>query len=431
MQRIYNIILISIFIIGIVVFFLIEPFDLIMAGWGKIITHPGVLISDYLRIGGLIPTLLNVWVTTFLSVFLFRILNVRFTGSIIAGLLTIAGFAFFGKTPLNVLPIWIGLFLYAWTNKQPAKNYIVIMMFATGIAPIVSYLLFGAGFQLIIAIPLALFVGILTGYVIPPLSTKAIKFHQGYNLYNVGFTIGLIAAVHAAILRAFNFDLALGGDSEPKFHWIMVGIVVALSLISIAAAVIIDKKGIANYKYLIDSTGILPSDYVDDYGMSATLFNVGVMGVFSLVGVFLLGAHIHGPLMGAILTVMGFGAFGKHPLNAWPVMVGAWLAVLLTPITLGVGPLIAIFFVTALAPIAGRYGIIVGLLAGFLHLVLTPYAYALQGGFDLYNNGFTAGFVGIIVAPIAEAIYPRFKRRNVKEVKTKRRRRLQGRGVKV
>lgn len=431
MQRTYNIILTGVFIIGLIGLFLIEPTNNTIEGLISILKHPGVLISDYLRIGGLIPTLINVWATTFLSVLLFRVLKVKFTGSIIAGILTIAGFAFFGKTPLNVLPIWLGLFIYAWVNKQPAKNYIVIMLFATGIAPIVSYLLFGAGFKLIVAIPVALFAGVVTGFVIPPLSTRAIRFHQGYNLYNIGFTIGLIAAVHAAILRTFQFDIQLGGDSEPKFHWIMVGIVVIISVIAIVTAFIMNRKSLSNYRYLIDSTGILPSDYVDDYGMPATLLNVGVMGFFSLAVVFLLDVQIHGPLMGGILTIMGFGAFGKHPLNSWPVMFGAWLAVILTPITLDVGPTIAIFFVTALAPIAGRYGFIVGIFAGFLHLILAPFAYILQGGFDLYNNGFTAGFVGIIVAPIAEAIYPRFKKRNAKEVKTKRRRRLQGRGVKV
>jgi hypothetical protein len=237
--------------------------------------------------------------------------------------------------------------------------------------------------------------------------------------------------LHAAVLRALGFDLNLGGPSEPAFHWVMVGLVVALSLFSVIAAVIIDKKGLKNIVKIFDSTGILPSDYVNEYGMSASLLNVGIMGIFSLAAVFLLGVQIHGPLMGGILTVMGFAAFGKHPLNAWPVMLGAWLAIALTPIELNVGTTIAIFFVTAIAPIAGRYGIIVGVLAGFLHVVIAPFALVLQGGFDLYNNGFTAGFVGILIAPIAEAIWPKFKDRDIREIQMKKRRWFKGRGVKV
>jgi hypothetical protein len=426
-----NIILLIIFVVGLVILHLFEPLDVMMAGLMNIWTHPGVLISDYLRIGGLMPTLVNVWTTTFLSVLLFRLLHVKFTGSIIAGVLTIAGFAFFGKTILNVLPIWAGIALYARYHKQPIKNYIVIMLFGTGIAPIVSYLLFGANIVFWLALPIALTVGLFTGFVLPALSTRAIQFHQGYNLYNIGFTMGLIAAVHAAVLRGLGFDIAVGGPSEPAFHWVMVGLVIFLSIFSIVAALIVDKKGLSKIFDLFDSTGILPSDYVNDFGMSASLLNVGIMGIFSLAGVFLLDVQIHGPLMGGILTIMGFAAFGKHPLNSWPVMFGAWLAVALTPIELNVGTTIAIFFVTAIAPIAGRFGIIVGILAGFLHLVMAPFALVLQGGFDLYNNGFTAGFVGIIVAPIAEAIWPKFKERDKKEIQIKKRRWFKGRGVKV
>ena len=426
-----NLILLAIFLVGLVILHLFEPFDVMINGLANILTHPGVLISDYLRIGGLMPTLVNVWLTTFLAVLLFRLLDVKFTGSVIAGLLTIAGFAFFGKTILNVLPIWAGIAIYGLSQKRPVKNYIVIMLFGTGIAPIVSYLLFGANLSLGLAIPLSIVIGMLTGFVLPPLGTRAITFHQGYNLYNIGFTMGLVAMVHAAVLRALGFDIAVGGPSEPAFHWVMLWLVVALSLVCIIAAIIVDKKGLKRIFELFDSTGILPSDYVNDYGMSATLLNVGIMGFFSLAGVFLLGVEIHGPLMGGILTIMGFAAFGKHPLNSWPVMFGAWLAVALTPLELNVGTTIGIFFVTAIAPIAGRYGFIVGIIAGFMHLVLLPYALVLQGGFDLYNNGFTAGFIGIIVAPVAEAIWPRFKDRDIKEIQMKKRRWFKGNGVKV
>jgi len=118
-----------------------------------------------------------------------------------------------------------------------------------------------------------------------------------------------------------------------------------------------------------------------------------------------LGLKINGPVMSGILTVMGFGAFGKHPRNALPVMFGAWLAVLVTNYTFdSVGMVIALLFVTAVSPIAGRYGPLVGILAGFLHILITPLAYAFQGGFDLYNNGFAAGFVAALLIPFLEAI---------------------------
>jgi hypothetical protein len=61
------------------------------------------------------------------------------------------------------------------------------------------------------------------------------------------------------------------------------------------------------------------------------------------------------------------------------------------------------------APVAGKYGIFYGLLAGFIHLILTPHTLALQGGFDLYNNGFTAGFVAGIVVAVAQQVTIKLK----------------------
>jgi hypothetical protein len=111
--------------------------------------------------------------------------------------------------------------------------------------------------------------------------------------------------------------------------------------------------------------------------------------------------------MGGILTVMGFGAFGKHPKNALPVMLGAtlwFLIVLMRDGEVGVGLQIAVFFVTAVSPIAGRHGVFLGMVAGFIHIVLTPFTYVFQGGFDLYNNGFAAGFVAAILIPVFDFI---------------------------
>jgi len=129
--------------------------------------------------------------------------------------------------------------------------------------------------------------------------------------------------------------------------------------------------------------------------------------LFSAVIVIVLGIQINGPVFGAILTIVGFGAFGKHLINSTPVVVGAILAVLLTPLEFTLGPILAILFVTGLAPISGRFGPIAGLIAGFMHLLITPLALQFQGGFDLYNNGFAAGFIGAIIASLFVIIKPK------------------------
>jgi hypothetical protein len=112
---------------------------------------------------------------------------------------------------------------------------------------------------------------------------------------------------------------------------------------------------------------------------------------------------LSGPMVAGIFTFMAFGSYGKHLRNSLPVITGLIIASAIPGFSLiNLGPSIAVFFVTALAPVAGKFGLFYGLLAGFLHLLIAPQALALQGGFDLYNNGFTAGLVAGIVVVIAQ-----------------------------
>jgi len=178
-----------------------------------------------------------------------------------------------------------------------------------------------------------------------------------------------------------------------------------LSLIFLIAAFVLDPKVLKKYPQLMKSSGRLVSDFIRDYGNPVTMLNVAVMGFISVGVLLILGLKINGPVMGGILTIMGFGAFGKHPRNCIPVMFGAWLGVVLTNYSFdSVGMVLALLFVTAVSPIAGRYGPFVGIIAGFFHILITPLAYAFQGGFDLYNNGFAAGFVAALMIPFLEAI---------------------------
>ena len=53
-----------------------------------------------------------------------------------------------------------------------------------------------------------------------------------------------------------------------------------------------------------------------------------------------------------------------------------------------------------LAPIAGRFGIIAGIFAGFVHVSMAFNVGYLHGGINLYNNGFSGGFVAAMLVPI-------------------------------
>ena len=108
---------------------------------------------------------------------------------------------------------------------------------------------------------------------------------------------------------------------------------------------------------------------------------------------------------------------GSHPRNVLPIMVGYVAASFLFRL-LFVGEagayaqainvqaiIIGLCFASGLSPISGKYGWYFGVLAGALHFCLVTSVPDLHGGFCLYNGGFTAAFVCIILVPVLEHFF--------------------------
>jgi hypothetical protein len=156
---------------------------------------------------------------------------------------------------------------------------------------------------------------------------------------------------------------------------------------------------------LMRRSGQSPSDFAALDGDGAVLLNMGLLGLLSTGYVLAVGGDVNGPVIGAILSVAGFGAFGKHPLNCMPVMAGVFLATLAKqedPAAPGL--ILAALFSTTLAPIAGRFGWVWGLAVGVVHVSAAQTVGVLHAGLNLYNNGFAAGIVAALVSPVALAV---------------------------
>ena len=70
-------------------------------------------------------------------------------------------------------------------------------------------------------------------------------------------------------------------------------------------------------------------------------------------------------------------------------------------------PMLALLFSTTLAPVAGQFGVIPGLIAGYLHSSVALNVGILYGGMNLYNNGFAGGIVAIFMVPVIQSIEDR------------------------
>ena len=123
-----------------------------------------------------------------------------------------------------------------------------------------------------------------------------------------------------------------------------------------------------------------------------------------------------GPVLGTIIMAFGYGAFGAHMKNFIPVLLGVYLSCFVTqylPVTPGIQ--IAAIFSIGVAPIAGQFGPIAGIAAGFIHATIVMYTSQMYGGLNLYNNGFSCGWVAIIMVPLIESFMSRFEHKKPKK----------------
>ena len=387
----------------------IEPVTVTAPGLLRIITARSLLLSDYLAVGGVGATMINAGVCGLVSIALMKRAGIQVNGPFIAAVYTVVGFAFFGKNVYNIWPILVGVFVHTRVQQIPFRNSLLIALFGTTLAPLVSYFSFAAGLPAVTAIVLGAVLGGVVGFVLPPLASHMLRFHDGFSLYNIGFTGGIVGSFFVAVFRSFRFEInpeiTLVEHLDRFFEVYLGAVFVALIVLGVIVGRRSDvglRDGIAR---IFRSSGRLVSDFVQIGGLGASLVNMGVMGIVSAIFVLLLRGHFNGPVIGGILTVVGFAAFGKHPLNCLPVLAGVVLASLIKiwePTTTGV--IIAGLFGTTLAPIAGQYGPLAGMAAGFFHLSIVMNVGVLHGGINLYNNGFAGGFVASFIVPTLDAL---------------------------
>lgn len=376
----------------------------IFVGYKNILLSSSILTTDYIAIGTLGGALVNAASILILNLVILRLLNLRMSGLIYAALYMILGFSFFGKNILNSLPIYIGIYLYAFLNKIPVKNLVISLLFSSGISPLVSYLIFGFDLAYYISIPLGIGAGIVAGLMVPAISSHTIKFHQGYNLFNVGFSLGIISLAFNGVLRAFNLrasEISILSNNHNLFLYLFVAV---LALVLLIAGIILNPKSFKMIPDLYKRSGRLVSDYIRDYGVSIVMINQASLLTFEILICLIFKIELNGAIFGTILAVSGFAGAGLHLKNTSFVMLGAILMCLITKTNItSTSIIIGILFSAGVAPIAGRYGIVAGIIAGMLHIAILPLCRSFQGGYDLYNNGFCAGFVACILIAIIEA----------------------------
>ena len=399
--------------------FLMPDRESIFTGLWQILSMPGKITTNYFHLGGYAATFLNMGLVGFICLGLFVALKGNANNvSSLAFLLTV-GFASWGITVLNVWFSIAGVVLYYLVKKEKLSGSVNAMMFSTGIAPLITDLLVrypnaevvgfnGAGFLV------AILVGLFIGFMIPAGLAHAPAVHKGLDIYSAAVPVCFLAFfLNATLYKTIGIDLP---GTATDMTVANQGIVNLFCLIVFGLCVVLAMAmGCSPKQYLKLLTA---RDHVGNVsgpmGKEVYLMNVGVFGLFILAYYNLIGASFNSVTFGIIFCMLCTANSGSHPGNVWPIMlgyaVGSYGFAALSGLAGGNYAMainaqaiaIGLCFANGLSPIVSKYGWFWGMVSAIMHFLLVTSVPNMHGGFCLYNGGFTAAVICVLLVPVLE-----------------------------
>ena len=395
-----------------------------LSGLWNIITEPAKVATNCFLVGGFAGTFLNMALVGMICLGLCCLPGAKPSNVTTLGFLLTVGFGSWGINPLNIIPTILGVLLFCLVKKENPGAQVNAMMFSTGIAPIISEMLFRypgteyIGFNWL-GLGLALAVGFVIGFFLPAGLAHSPKVHKGFDLYSAALPIGMTAFfLNATLYKTMGVSLPKAlSDIDPATMQVASPTIVNIFCcvvfgLCIVFAFVLGCKPRDYWKLLSDPA--LVTNFSSTYGNATFLMNVGVFGLFILGYYNLIGATFNGITFGIIFCMLATCNSGSHPGNVWPIMLGyfvasvvfGWVAPLLGGnFTLPINAqaiCVGLCYANGLSPIADKYGWRYGFVAAVMHYLLVTSVPTLHGGFCLYNGGFTAALICLILVPELE-----------------------------
>ena len=408
------------------------------SGLWEILTQPSKVSTNYFAVGGYAATFLNMALVGLICLGLYCLPGaVANNASTLAFILTL-GFCSWGINILNIWPTMLGVVLYCVVKKEKVSANVNAMLFSTGIAPLITELMLRYPGQEVIAFTwygtlLAIVVGLGIGFFLPAGLAASPKVHKGFDLYSAALPIGMTAFFLQAILYK---TLGVTLPAAPAAETLQVASRMTVNIF--CCVVFVACIGIAfwmgcrpkDYWNLLKDPALV-TNFSSTYGNATFLMNVGVYGLFILAYYNLIGATFNGVTFGVIFCMLACCNSGSHPGNVWPIMLGyvgsSIVFGLLSKLTGGnfagaanaQAIVVGLCYANGLSPIADKYGWQYGLLAAVMHYVLVTSVPNLHGGYCLYNGGFTAALICLILVPELERFsHTKEERKLAKAAKT-------------
>lgn len=404
------------FLIG--AFFMPDRADMIPGLW-RILSSPAKAPTNFFSVGGYAATFLNMSLVGFICTGLYCLPGRKANNAATLVTILTVGFGAWGIHPVNIIPGMLGVVLHCIVKHEPIGKNTNAMLFSTGLAPFVSELMVRypnsqpVGFTLD-GIILALIVGMSVGYFLPTGLENSPKIHKGFALYSAALPVGMTAFLLQGFLyKSMGLEIPEAiSDLSVSSATISNTFCIIFFTLCIIGALAMGCTPLEYFKTMINPQNIV--HFGAAYGNAAMLMNVGCSGLFILSYFNIVGAEFNGIVFGSVFCMLSTCNSGSHPLNIMPIMMGYGIAChffrFLTPYTGGEftqflhtqSIIVGICYANGLSPIANEYGFQYGFLAAFMHFCMVTTVPQLHGGMCLYNGGFTAALVCLLLVPTLE-----------------------------
>ncbi|MBQ7002084.1 MAG: DUF1576 domain-containing protein [Oscillospiraceae bacterium] len=404
-----------------------------LPGLWAILSNPTKASTSFFSIGGYAATFLNMGLVGLICTALYWLPGEKSNSAATLVTILTTGFGSWGIHILNMWPTVFGVMLHCFVKGEKLGKYSNAMLFSTGLAPFISELMVRYPHREVVGFTpggmvLALAVGMAVGFFLPAGLDNSPKVHKGFDLYSAALPVGMTAFLMQGVLYK-----AMG-----------VEIPAAVSDLSVADPQITNTFCILLFCSCIVLAllmGCRPKDYWDMmyaakpatnfsavYGNAVFLMNVGLYGLFILGYYNWIGATFNGVTFGVMFCMLSTCNSGSHPGNIWLITLGYGLASklfqLLSPFTGGnfsqyldsQSIVVGLCYANGLSPIADEYGWMYGVVAAMFHFCMVTTVPELHGGMCLYNGGFTAALVCLLMLPGLERHFKtKWQRRELRQ----------------
>lgn len=382
----------------------------------KIFSNPTLSGTSFFNVGGYAATFLNMGLNGLVCTAFFCIPGERPLHAATLVTILTTGFGAWGIHIVNMWPTMLGVLLHCIVKKDSIGEHANAFLFSTGLAPFMSELMLRypnadvTGFSLQ-GVLLAVLVGGFAGFFVPAGLDNSPNVHKGFALYSAALPVGMTAfLIQGSLYKAMGVeipgpvtDLSMVSPTIVNtFCCILFGSCVLLALL-------MGCRPREYWELLRDPDQTM--DFADTFSNAAFLMNVGMYGLFILTYYNVIGAPFNGITFGVIFCMLSTCNAGSHPANVWPIMLGYTIAShafqFLSPVfnsnftqhLNSQSIVVGLCYANGLSPIADKYGWFYGMCAAMMHFCMVTTVPELHGGMCLYNGGFTAALVCLLMVP--------------------------------